>query len=153
LPYSPTFEPDENTPGIAKGFYYLANGALALEGGLSLYRGVRTFFSPGSVGSFGAASEVQFAVIGRRTTTSTFGTLKNSEILNLPRAAWSEERNAAWIQSIADRRMPVQLSSPLIRQELFHPNGKLTQFGKEVQQLKQLGYYRYGNNFMFPRGR
>jgi hypothetical protein len=35
LPYAPTLEPDENTPGAAKAFYYGTNGALLLQGGVS----------------------------------------------------------------------------------------------------------------------
>ena len=151
LSYAPTLEPDENTPGISKFFYYGTNTVLAVEGGFSLYRGARNLFASGTLGTFEAANQMQFAVIGRRTATGTFATMKNSEILNIPKAAWSEERNASWIQSIANRRLPVQLASPLTRQELFHPNGALTQFGKEYQQLRQLGYYRYGNNFLFPQ--
>jgi RHS repeat-associated protein len=42
LPYAPTLEPDENTPAIAKGFYYGTNAALVLEGGVSLFQSVRS---------------------------------------------------------------------------------------------------------------
>ena len=35
LPYAPTMEPDENTPGIAKGFYYGSSIGLAVQGGFS----------------------------------------------------------------------------------------------------------------------
>jgi RHS repeat-associated protein len=38
LPYAPTLEPDENTPGLAKGFYYGANIALLAQSGVSAYR-------------------------------------------------------------------------------------------------------------------
>lgn len=50
LPYAPTIEPNQNTRTGGKMFYYGTNGALILEGGISLVKGVRSVFSSANAG-------------------------------------------------------------------------------------------------------
>jgi len=45
LPYAPTITPDENTSAAGKAFYYGANAASLVKGGISLFSGVKSLFS------------------------------------------------------------------------------------------------------------
>ncbi|MCZ2391540.1 MAG: EndoU domain-containing protein [Acidobacteria bacterium] len=67
LPYSPMLESDENTPGIARGFYYGMNAALAARGGVSLYRGVRGFFSLEGVTNLASPARTTHILAGDAT--------------------------------------------------------------------------------------
>jgi RHS repeat-associated protein len=68
LPYAPTLEPDENTRGGAQVFYYGANAGLAVQGGVSAFRGIKNFFSGPQIGT-----KLEYA-FGNAT-----GSLKNLE--------------------------------------------------------------------------
>lgn len=45
LPYAPELSPDANSSSGQNLFFYGTNGAMAAQGGISLFRGVRNFFS------------------------------------------------------------------------------------------------------------
>jgi RHS repeat-associated protein len=75
------------------------------------------------------------------------------EVFNVPLSEWTAELNAAWIQSIIDRRLSVYVgSNPLLRRNLVKVDPLTgqevpTTFAIELWQLAKAGY-RFGDGWM-----
>ena len=95
LPYAPTIDPDENTRGAGKLFYYGTNGGLAVQGGVSAFRSVFA----GSLGSAVGAGGLNLFKIRSSQAEATSGWRAGDYFLRLadkgsPKLNWAQNSGA-----------------------------------------------------------
>jgi len=133
-PLNPMTAADKTAVGVA-----VVAGAFGF--GSAVYRGV--------IG--GAAESSSVYVLGRQVDTAVAKDWPGHSILEIP--DWSVAKNDAYVQQIINQRGTVYLASPQTPANMFDiVNNRATVFAREVGQLLEAGYSRFGD-ILIPPGK
>lgn len=115
--------------------------------GLPLIKGARVAVAGFRIGN---STFKEMAVIGKAGASVMHAGREGVEVF-IARGKYYAKDNWKWVDSVIERRMPVELASPISNNTLFDEYGRLSAFGQEVRRLEAAGYYQWGNFMLPPR--